>query len=261
MNIVRQGPFYTIDEIEGMGDENSPLNAEEVEAAFGDGDLLPPEIISKIQTVIDKCFVNHLLKDDKPIAKFGSMAESYTKAIGKYRLAVLNALAEWQTEYEDNNGELGIELQGRVAYAMRYEHESKAPRPLLTLSYVLVLNMIFERIPNCIKEVSLSLYFYRSIYTCPRSYSMEYQTMQLDVAQCATSSYIVRYSSLKHDVSHISPGAATLEHLAVPTLQHRMQHMGLYVYIPRCVVRCIAGYCMFNSVVESNDASRSLGTA
>lgn len=76
------------------------------------------------------------MKDDRPIAKFGSTADSYTKAINKYKVDVLNALAKWQTTYEANHGELGVDLQGRIAFALRYDNKGNAPCPLLTLSCI-----------------------------------------------------------------------------------------------------------------------------
>ncbi len=117
-NIMRKGTFYSVQEIEAMGDPDSPLVPADVEAAFGNGDILSPEIISSIQEAIDKVFVENLMKDDKPIGKFGSRAESYTNAIDKYKVAVLNAILEWQGKYEDENGPLGAELRGRAAYAL-----------------------------------------------------------------------------------------------------------------------------------------------
>ncbi len=122
---------------------------------FGEGDLLPPELIGEIQQTIDDCFVTTMMKDDIPIDKFGSSTENYTQAIDKYKVDVLNALGAWQSTYEQTHGKLNVNLQGRAAYALRYTPDGKAPRPLLTLSYITVLDTLLERIPSTITEVSV----------------------------------------------------------------------------------------------------------
>ncbi len=180
MNVVKQGPFYSVEEIVNMDEEDSELDEDKVEKAFNAGKRLPPHIISQIQRVIDDCFIDKLMKDDKPIDKFGSDADSYTDKIDEYKLAVLNTLMKWKTKYENDNGSLDIELNGRVAYALRYDDEGNAPRPLLTKSYIIALDMILERIPNCIREVSiLSAYFH--------TYCLQYDTSTLPCIRSHTN--------------------------------------------------------------------------
>lgn len=168
---MKKGKFCTINEIKTLDDEDTDLNADKVEADFCRGEILPPHLISDILMVIDECFIKKLMKDDRLIAKFGSLVDSYTKAINEYKVEVLNSLAKWQTKYEANHGELGINLQGRVAYTLRYDEKGNAPQPLLTFSYILALDMIFKHIPNSIREVCVCYCFIFSHvsiyeYTC-----------------------------------------------------------------------------------------------
>ncbi len=153
MNIVCKGDFPTVQEIESMGDPDSQLKPDKVEAMFSNGELLPPHLIGEIQQKIDECFINNLMKDEGPMDKFGSMSQAYTDTINTYKIEVLNTLSDWQTKYEKNNSELGVNLKGRAAYTLRYGPQGVAPHPLLTLSYITVLDSLLGRIPSCIMEV------------------------------------------------------------------------------------------------------------
>ncbi len=101
-----------------MGNADFLLVPADAKAAFGNGDILSPEIISSIQEAINKVFVKKLMKDDIPFRKFSSRVESYTNTIYKYKVTILNAILEWQGKYKDENRLLGAEHRGRVAYAL-----------------------------------------------------------------------------------------------------------------------------------------------
>ncbi len=164
MNVVRMGAFPTVQEVQSAGTQGAAYTTAEVEKMFGEGDLLPPNLIGEIQQTIDDCFVATMMKDDIPIDKFGSSADNYTQAIDKYKVDVINALGTWQSTYEEKHGKLDINLQGRVAYALRYTPDGKPPRPLLTLSYITVLDTLLSRIPSTITKVS-NCYLQLRVYT------------------------------------------------------------------------------------------------
>lgn len=173
-----------------------------VEADFLWGEKLPPHLISDILTIIDECFVKNLMKDNRLIAKFGSSADSYTKALNDYKVDILNALTKWQTKYKASHGKLDMNLQGRAAYTLRYDDKGNSPQPLLTFSYILALDMIFKHIPKSIREV------------CPL-------LSLLVLPICATS----------HDVLFV---ASQDIHVLHPTMQQMTHHRRLHVRIPRC---------------------------
>ncbi len=154
MNVVRTGEFPTVQEIEELGESGTKYTAADVEKLFDKGDLLPPDLIGAIQKEIDDCFIEHMMKNEAPIDKFGSMHDTYRTAISNYKIAMLNAVADWQKKYEIKHGALNVNLQGRIVYAMCRGPDGEAPRPLLTISYITVLDTLLGRIPSTITEVS-----------------------------------------------------------------------------------------------------------
>ncbi len=169
-NIMRKGAFPSLMEIQDLGRKGSHLVAAKVEAQFTNEKLqtLPPELISLILDEVDDCFAKHLLVDGVPMDGFGTTDKKFTDALDNYNAAVLKKVVEWQNEYEDDHGELGIELAGRLAYAMKYNADGNAPCPLLSVSFVSVLDTIFERIPSFIKEVHIysmfGITYYMAVY-------------------------------------------------------------------------------------------------
>lgn len=154
MNVVRMGAFPTVQEVQSVGMQGAAYMTAEVEKMFGEGDLLPPNLIGEIQQMIDDCFVATMMKDDIPIDKLGSSADNYTSAIDKYKADVINTLGTWQSTYEEKHGKLDINLQGRAAYALCYTPNGKPPHPLLTSSYITVLDTLLSWILSTITEVS-----------------------------------------------------------------------------------------------------------
>lgn len=169
-NIMRKGAFPSLTDIQGMGRKGSRLIPADVEAQFTNDDLelLPAALISEILTEVEECFAEHLLVDGVPMDGFGVKEKRFTDALDNYNKAVLKKIVEWQNEYEDSHGELGIELAGRLAYSMRYDASGNAPLPLLTVSFVSVLDTLFERIPSFIQEVRI-YYSFVPLYTFVRT--------------------------------------------------------------------------------------------
>lgn len=154
---MRTGDFYSLPEIQQLGKAGSKLKPRAVERLFNDKEdreLLPPELITQILTIIDKAFIDHLCIDGQPIDRFGSADKQFTEALDNYNFDILSKLDKWQKDYERDNGRLDIQLAGRVAYATRYGADDTPPRPLLSASFVIALDKIFARIPTVIREVS-----------------------------------------------------------------------------------------------------------
>jgi hypothetical protein len=154
---MRTGYFPSVQDVEGMADLNSKLTPTRAERLFRRGNVLAPEIVSQILDRVDEAFVEYFLCGKDLIRGFGTMDGGFTDAMDKYKITVLNKIATWETEYQRVHGELEAELQGRLAYALQYDIYGKVPRPVLTSSFVLALNTLFEKIPSVIAEVSNSL--------------------------------------------------------------------------------------------------------
>ncbi len=169
---MRYGPFPSVAEVEGMVDLHSKLTPTRAERFFREGDVFAPDMISELLDGINEAFITCFLCDGELIGGFGSMNERFTNAMDKYKIMVLNVASTWQIGYESVHGSLDAELQGRLAYALKYDIYGKVPRPILTSGFVLALCALFERIPSVISEVSdpFALHFlYGRLRTTPVS--------------------------------------------------------------------------------------------
>lgn len=154
MNVICMGDLPTIQEIAELGKPGSKYTVAEVEKMFDKGVLLPPELIAAIVKKIDNYFIEHMMKDKGPIDKFGSMAKMYKIAINNYKVAMLNAVEDWQKKHKTKNGKLNANLQGRIVYVMCRGPDGEALHPLLTFSYIIALNILLGRITSMITKVS-----------------------------------------------------------------------------------------------------------
>ncbi len=155
MNILRLGPFPTLNAIEGMKEEMNESQQDEVEKMFGNGDLLDDVSVKELLTSIDGVFRQHMLKmKGEPKPGFGSKSKEHQKAMDDYRMGVMNILNNWQKKRETGKAKKHGSLAARAAYAMRNNAQGIIGRPLLTISYMEAMDYLLTRIPSIIREVS-----------------------------------------------------------------------------------------------------------
>lgn len=105
--------------------------------------------------MIEKCFTEHLIKNNAPMEKFGSSIPTYHAAMVKNQLVILNDLHRWQIKCKRAHGPLNFWLREQAAFAWCFGTDGKQiPLPLLTSSFVIGLTMLFNRISSMITEVS-----------------------------------------------------------------------------------------------------------
>ncbi len=154
-NVLRLGPFYSVQEVQALSKHGNKVKLAEAEERFGTGTRLPPDIVKDILTIMDECFDDHLMDGNEPVERFGSMDKKFTDKLRAYNIAVTNKVTKWQQDYERRNGPLGANLAGRIAWAIRPDANGNVPRPFLTNTFITALDMIFERISSFIREVHL----------------------------------------------------------------------------------------------------------
>ncbi len=137
MNIFRLGEFPSVSTIEGMTEEMSVAEQENVETLFGEGEQLDLNTVSELLTSIDKVYRQHMIDfrgETKP--RFGSKDKDHQKAMENYKTAVMNIVNTWQKKYESTKKKKYGSLAARVTFAMRYNEDRLMGRPLLTISYI-----------------------------------------------------------------------------------------------------------------------------
>ncbi len=165
-NIMCKGPFPSMEGIRNLPEDNKDERVKRIENLFLGRHTLEQEEISEVLDSINKIFIDKLMRKGVPRAKFGSNHKEFTDAMREYKAAVINYMVDWQATHKSKHGQQGLNMVVRVAYALRAPGKNMAPRPLLTYSFIQVLDFLFGRISNAIEEVRFSFMFYIIPTTC-----------------------------------------------------------------------------------------------
>lgn len=104
-NIFHMGPFLSVEEVEALLENNDNVEVQRVAAQFNKGKALGHDKMCKVLNGIKKIFILKLTKKGVVMHQFGSDDLEFVDAMGKYKVAVMNFVDEWQEIYEKEHGD------------------------------------------------------------------------------------------------------------------------------------------------------------